>query len=63
MRSQTILQVGLGVALVAGSLSMAAAAEQPSSDKDMVLSPRGGSPWGVTSIQTRRGTRSCSMRT
>ncbi|HWC51150.1 MAG TPA: formylglycine-generating enzyme family protein [Nitrospira sp.] len=41
MRSQTILQVGLGIALVAGSLSVAAAADQPSSDKDMVLIPKG----------------------
>lgn len=41
MRCQTILRVGLATAFVASLSSMAAAAEQPSSDKDMVLIPRG----------------------
>jgi sulfatase modifying factor 1 len=41
MRSQTILEIGLGVVLVAGTLTVAAAADQPSSDKDMALIPKG----------------------
>ena len=36
MRSQTVLQVGLGVILMAGAVSIATATDQPSSDKDMV---------------------------
>ena len=40
MRSQTVFQIGLGVALVAGTISMAAA-ESPTGDKDMVSIPRG----------------------
>ena len=41
MRSYRVLQVGLGVALVAGAISVATAADMPSSDKDMVLIPKG----------------------
>lgn len=40
MRSQTVLQLGLGVALVAGSMSLAAAAE-PQGEIDMVRIPSG----------------------
>jgi formylglycine-generating enzyme len=41
MRSHRVLQVGLGVALMAGVISIATAADMPSSDKDMVLIPKG----------------------
>ena len=41
MRSQTVLQVGLGVILMAGAVSIATATDQPSSDKDMVPIPKG----------------------
>ncbi|MBP0127251.1 MAG: SUMF1/EgtB/PvdO family nonheme iron enzyme [Nitrospira sp.] len=41
MRSQTMLQAVLGVALMAGAISLATAADLPSSDKDMVPIPRG----------------------
>ena len=41
MRRQTVLQVGLGVVLMAGAISIATAADMPSSDKDMVLIPKG----------------------
>ena len=41
MRSQTVLQVGLGVALMAGAISLAMAADTPGGDKDMVLDPKG----------------------
>ena len=41
MRSYRVLQVGLGVALMAGAISIATAADMPSSDKDMVLIPKG----------------------
>lgn len=41
MRSQTVLQVGLGAVLMAGAISVATAADMPSSDKDMVLIPKG----------------------
>jgi len=41
MRSRTGGQVGLGVALVVGTLSLAQAAESTLSEKDMVLIPKG----------------------
>ena len=41
MRSYRVLQVGLGVALMAGAISIATAADMSSSDKDMVLIPKG----------------------
>lgn len=41
MRSHIVLQVGLGVALMAGAISVAVAAETPSGEKDMVLIPKG----------------------
>jgi sulfatase modifying factor 1 len=41
MRSHRVLQVGLGVALMAGAISVATAADMPSSDKDMILIPKG----------------------
>ena len=41
MRSQTMLQAVLGVAFMAGAISLATAADLPSSDKDMVPIPRG----------------------
>ncbi|HKP01653.1 MAG TPA: SUMF1/EgtB/PvdO family nonheme iron enzyme, partial [Nitrospiraceae bacterium] len=41
MRSQTMLQVGLGMVLVAGAISVATAADMPSGDKGMVLIPKG----------------------
>ncbi len=42
MRSQTTLRVGWGgVALMAGAISVATAAEMPSLDKDMVPIPKG----------------------
>src|SRR6188472_2055569 len=41
MRSQMVLQVGLGVVLMAGAISIARAADQTSSDKDMVPIPKG----------------------
>jgi len=40
MRSQKVLQVGLGVAFVMGAISIAAA-DSPTGDKDMVSIPRG----------------------
>ena len=36
-----MLQVGLGVALMAGAITVATAADMPNSDKDMVLIPKG----------------------
>jgi formylglycine-generating enzyme required for sulfatase activity len=36
-----VLQVGLGVVLMAGAISIATAADQPSIDKDMVPIPKG----------------------
>ena len=41
MRSQSVLQAGLGVLLVLGSTSLSMAADSPSVDKDMVSIPRG----------------------
>ncbi|MEO5864923.1 MAG: SUMF1/EgtB/PvdO family nonheme iron enzyme, partial [Nitrospiraceae bacterium] len=41
MRSYRVLQVGMGVALMAGVISVATAADMPNSDKDMVLIPKG----------------------
>ena len=41
MRSQTMLQVGLGVVAMVGAISIATAADMPSSGKDMVLIPKG----------------------
>ena len=41
MRGQMMLQVGLGMALLAGTISLAAAAETASGEKDMVFIPKG----------------------
>jgi formylglycine-generating enzyme len=41
MRSRMVFQVGLGVALICGAISVATAADMPSSEKDMVLIPKG----------------------
>jgi formylglycine-generating enzyme required for sulfatase activity len=43
MRSQTILQLVVGMAITAGAISFVAAADLPTADKDkdMVLIPRG----------------------
>ncbi|MBX3237649.1 MAG: SUMF1/EgtB/PvdO family nonheme iron enzyme [Nitrospiraceae bacterium] len=41
MRSRTGLQIGMGVALVAGTLSLAQAGESTTTEKDMVLIPKG----------------------
>ena len=52
MRSQTVLQMGLGVAFMAVMLSVAAAADQPNSDKDMAPIPKGTRV--VTGVAIRR---------
>jgi len=41
MRSETITQVVLGMAITAGAISLAAAADPRGADKDMVLIPKG----------------------
>ena len=41
MWSQTVFRVGLGIALMAGAVSAATAADMPGSEKDMVLIPKG----------------------
>jgi formylglycine-generating enzyme required for sulfatase activity len=41
MRSQTITQLAVGLALTAGIISVATAADPPGGDKDMVLIPKG----------------------
>lgn len=41
MRSQTITQLVVGLAITAGAISLTAAADLMSADKDMVLIPKG----------------------
>ncbi|NJL16868.1 MAG: formylglycine-generating enzyme family protein, partial [Nitrospira sp.] len=41
MRSQMVFQVGVGVAVMVGAVTLATAADAPSRDKDMVLIPKG----------------------
>ena len=41
MRSQAITQFAVGLVLTAGTITFATAAELPTSDKDMVLIPKG----------------------
>ncbi|MCE3225230.1 MAG: uncharacterized protein K0S58_3410 [Nitrospira sp.] len=41
MRSVTVLQAGLGIVLMAGSISLAVAADTAGDNKDMVLIPKG----------------------
>ena len=41
MRSVTVLQAGLGIVLMAGSMSLAVAADTAGDNKDMVLIPKG----------------------
>ncbi|MDH4302293.1 MAG: formylglycine-generating enzyme family protein, partial [Nitrospira sp.] len=41
MRSRMVFQVGVGVALMAGAITVATAANMPTSEKDMVPIPRG----------------------
>ena len=41
MRSRMVFQVGLGVALICGAISVATAADLTNSEKDMVLIPKG----------------------
>ena len=41
MRSLTVLQAGLGIVLMAGSMSLAVAADTAGDNKDMVLIPKG----------------------
>ena len=61
MRSYRVLQVGLGVALMAGAISGATAADMPSGDKDMVPIPKGEFTMGAANIQMKPSTRSCLM--